>query len=277
MSKKNQSGRLTAQHKENLGAIGIFGEEAKYHDEEVGDVSKHTLDALRAKYPTLTFRARNTISKKEINEALKAIDKDLGQTLFLEDACIKPDGGVIEVLDDKGVWRIILVSEAKHQGKDIENIQRGIKVGKNNDQDFMVAGNAIERSHKNISEIANLMLNEAHFPYILFLEGSNFLTEDVTVQRPNGETITIHYNTGSLNRLDRLTASNYGMPINTNLCINKLVKSNSRTIMLQAASIYTQATGGHWNEEDMLEVMFEVAETSIKILATDLFNQLTMK
>ncbi len=97
------------------------------------------------------------------------------------------------------------------------------------------------------------------------------------LQRPNGETITIHYNTGSLNRLDRLTAANYGMPINTNLCINKFVKSNSRTIMLQAASIYTQATGGHWNEEDMLEVMFEVAETSIKILATDLFNQLTMK
>ena len=168
-----------------------------------------------------------------------------------------------------------MVSEAKHQGKDIENIQKGLKVGVNNDQDFMVAGNALERSHKNISEIANLMLKEAHFPYLLFLEGSNFLTEDITVRRPNGDLLTIHYNTGSLNRLDRLTSANYGMPINTNLCKNKFVKSNNRMIMLQATSIYTQGNGAHWKESDMLAVMLEIANTSIQVLASDLFKQLT--
>ena len=41
----------------------------------------------------------------------------------------------------------------------------------------MAAGNAIERSHKNIFEIANFMLSEAYFPYVIFLEGSNFLTQ----------------------------------------------------------------------------------------------------
>ena len=50
----------------------------------------------------------------------------------------------------------------------------------------MAAGNAIERSHKNISEIANFMLSESHFPYILFLEGSNFLTENILITRPDG-------------------------------------------------------------------------------------------
>ena len=42
----------------------------------------------------------------------------------------------------------------------------------------MAAGNAIERAYKNISEIANFMLAERYFPYILFLEGSNFLTPE---------------------------------------------------------------------------------------------------
>jgi len=42
------------------------------------------------------------------------------------------------------------VSEAKHQGKDIENIKKGKLVGKNNNQDLMAAGNAIERSHKKV-------------------------------------------------------------------------------------------------------------------------------
>ena len=62
----------------------------------------------------------------------------------------------------------MLVTEAKHQGKDIINIKNGILVGKTGSQDLMAAGNAIERSHKNISEIANFMLYESHFPYILF-------------------------------------------------------------------------------------------------------------
>ncbi|ODV35939.1 Type II restriction enzyme EcoRI [Microcystis aeruginosa NIES-98] len=55
----------------------------------------------------------------------------------------------------------------------------------------MAAGNAIERSHKNISEIANLMLSESHFPYVLFLEGSNFLTETISIKRPDGRVVTI--------------------------------------------------------------------------------------
>lgn len=139
----------------------------------------------------------------------------------------------------------------------------------------MAAGNAIERAYKNVSEIANFMLAEHHFPYIIFLEGSNFLTQNVTVTRPDGRKVTLVYNDGMLNRLDRLTASNYGMPINTNLCKNRFVKCNGATIMLQAASIYTKGEGGHWNGDDMFNVMYDVAKTSLKLLATDLFNQIT--
>lgn len=277
MATKNQSNRLTTQQKENLGAVGIFGEEAKTHDILVGDVSKKVIEKLEKEFPKLTFRYRTQISKEEINKALQEVDRELGQTLFVSESNIKPDGGLIEVKDDKGFWRVVLVSEAKHQGNDIENVQKGIKVGVRNDQDFMVAGNVIERSYKNIYEIANLMLKEAYFPYILFLDGSNFLTKDIVVTRPNGKKITIHYNIGSLNRLDRLTAANYGMPINTNLCKNKCVKSNNRMIMLQASSIYTQGNGGHWDEENMLSIMLEIAKISIQILATDLFEQITKK
>ncbi len=275
MARKNQSSRLTEQHKETQGVMGIFGEEAKSHDILVGEVSKKVILELKKDFPQLIFRYRTNISKTEINESLRKIDKELGQTLFVSESNIKPDGGLIEVKDDDGNWRVVLVSEAKHQGKDIENIQKGIKVGTKNDQDFMVAGNAIERSHKNISEIANFMLKESYFPYVLFLEGSNFLTQDISVKRPNGELVTIHYNSGSLNRLDRLTSANYGMPINTNLCKNKLIKSTNGIIMLQAASIYTQGNGGHWDEETMFSIMLEVAKTSIQALASDLFNQLT--
>lgn len=218
MSKKNQSKRLASQHKESKGVVGIFESEAKSHDITVGEISHFVIEQLEKEFPQLTFRYRKNVKKEEINEALKKIDPELGQTLFIPNSSIIPDGGIIEVKDDNGNWRIVLVSEAKHQGKDIENIKKGKLVGKDNNQDLMAAGNAIERSHKNISEIANLMLAESHFPYVLFLEGSNFLTETVSIKRPDGRVVRLEYNSGMLNRLDRLTSANYGMPINTNLC-----------------------------------------------------------
>src|SRR5690606_16306643 len=114
-------------------------------------------------------------------------------------------------------------------------------------------------------------------PYILFLEGSNFLTETISITRPDGRIVNLEYNSGMLNRLDRLTSANYGMPINTNLCKNKFVKHKDKTIMLQATSIYTQGNGGKWNAEEMFSVMIEVSKTSLKILGSDLFNQITEK
>ena len=275
MSKKNQSRRLTNQHKRSRGVVGIFGCEAKSHDAEVSKVAVLVLDLLKRDFPLLEFRHRKSVSKKEINETLRRIDNELGQTLFLLDASIKPDGGIIEVKDDSGNWRVILVSEAKHQGKDIENIEAGKLVGKKKNQDLMSAGNAIERAHKNISEIANFMLAESHFPYVLFLEGSNFLTHDIVVTRPDGRKVTLTYNSGELNRLDRLTAANYGMPINTNLCKNKFVKREDSCLMLQAASIYTQGDGRRWQEPDMADVMVEIAKTSLQMLGRDLFRQLS--
>ena len=275
MAKKNQSNRLTTQHKESNGVVGIFGEEAKLHDIVIGEISHQVIEQLQKDFPKLTFRYRTSITKQEINEALQKVDAELGQTLFVSNSNIIPDGGVIEVQDDNNEWRIVLVSEAKHQGKDIDNIKKGIQVGTKGDQDLMAAGNAIERSHKNIAEIANLMLGESHFPYVLFLEGSNFLTETISITRPDGRVVTLEYNSGMLNRLDRLTAANYGMPINTNLCENKFVVHKDKTIMLQATSIYTQGTGERWKANEIFEIMLDISKTSLRILGSDLFKQLT--
>lgn len=275
MAKKNQSKRLTNQHKESQGVVGIFGNKAKSHDITVGKISHLIIKQLKKEFPQLTFRYRTTIKKEEINKALKKIDPELGQTLFVPNSSIIPDGGIIEVKDDNGDWRVLLVTEAKHQGKDIENIRKGILVGKSNNQDLMAAGNAIERSHKNISEIANFMLYESHFPYILFLEGSNFLTKTISIKRPDGRVVTLDYNSGMLNRLDRLTAANYGMPINTNLCKNKFVKHKDKTIMLQAASIYTQGDGKKWNGKEMFDIMIDVSKTSLQVLGSAIFKQIT--
>lgn len=148
MKGKQRSDRLTMQQKATDGVIGIFDENAQRHDKEVYNTSIVTMARLEKEFPMLKFRYRSELSKQEINEALQKIDKSLGQTLFVSNARIKPDGGIIEVKDDYDNWRVVVVSEAKYQGKDIENIRLGKLVGKNNDQVLMAAGNAIERAQK---------------------------------------------------------------------------------------------------------------------------------
>ncbi len=235
------------------------------------------MQKLEDEFNGLSFRHRASITKREINSVLQGLDSELGRTLFIQNSKIKPDGGIIEVKDDERNWRVILITEAKYQRKDIENIQKGILVGKDSNQDLMQAGNAIERAYKNIAEMANFMLKELHFPYILFLEGSNFLTQTISVKRPDGRVVTLEYNSGVLNRLDKLTAANYGMPINQNLCKNKFIPYRDRTIMLQATSIYMQGDGQRRNLNKMFEVMFEVAKTSLRVLGSSLFNQIVGK
>ncbi len=121
------------------------------------------------------------------------------------------------------------------------------------------------------------MLSESHFPYVLFLEGSNFLTETISIKRPDERIVTLEYNSGMLNRLDRLTSANYGMPINTNLCKNKFVKRTDKTIMLQATSIYTQGDGEKWEAKKMFDIMVEVSKTSLQILGSEIFKQITKR
>jgi type II restriction enzyme len=261
---KKQTDRLSIQHVKSKGPKGIFGKSAQQHDFSVNDVSKMAFETLRKEFPELEFRHREQIEKNEINKKLNDVDPRLGVTIFVGKSAIKPDGGIIEVKDNEDEWRIVLVSEAKHQGKDIENISEGILVGKNKDQDIMVAGNAIERSHKNINEIRNIMVDEKHFPYVLFLQGSNFLTESIFVKRPDGREVELRHDVGSLNRIDRLTAANYSLPINQNSCENIFISINNQMVMLQAVSIYTKATP--WTVEEMLPIMIDIAKTSLRII-----------
>lgn len=262
--KKKQTDRLSIEKVRGKGSEEIFSKNAKKHESSVNNFSKVVFETLKNDFPNLEFRFRDSIEKKEINEKLNSVDSRLGVTIFIAKASIKPDGGIIEVKDKNEKWRIVLVCEAKHQGKDIENIRKGILVGKNNNQALMIAGNAIERSHKNINEMRNMMIDEKHFPYILFLQGSNFLTEPITVTKPDGTTIVLEPDNGSLNRIDRLTASNYSLPINQNSCENILITIDGKSIMLQAVSIYTKAT--EWSMEEMLPIMMEISKTSLRIL-----------
>lgn len=265
---KGQALRLSVQQELGGGPLSIFGEAAQKHDLSIREVTAGVLTKLAEEFPNLEFRQRTSLTKKEINEKLRSFDPRLGKALFVESASIRPDGGITEVRDRHGKWRIVLVGESKHQGNDVEMILAGILQGKNKDQDFMAAGNAIERMHKNVLELRNYMLDEKHFPYVVFLQGSNFATESFEVTRPDGRVVKVVHDSGLLNRIDRVTASSLSREINQNYCENIIVKAGDFDHMFQIASLYCKAAP--WTAGEMAKVMLDVAKTSLKIIADDL-------
>jgi len=161
---KGQALRLGIQQELGGGPLSIFGEAAQKHDLSIRVVTAGVLSVLAEQFPNLEFRQRDSLSKQEIHQKLSGLDPRLGQALFVTSSSIRPDGAITEVKDRSGRWRVILVGESKHQGNDIEKIVAGVKQGKNKDQDFMVAGNAIERVHKNILESATSCLTRNTSP-----------------------------------------------------------------------------------------------------------------
>jgi type II restriction enzyme len=265
---KGQALRLGIQQELGGGPLSIFGAAAQKHDLSIREVTAGVLTKLAEEFPNLEFRQRTSLSKKEINEKLQSFDPRLGKALFVASASIRPDGAITEVMDQHGKWRIILVGESKHQGNDVEKILAGILQGKNKDQDFMAAGNAIERMHKNVLELRNYMLDEKHFPYVVFLQGSNFATESFDVIRPDGRVVRVVHDSGLLNRIDRVTASSLSRAINQNYCENIIVKAGGFDHRLQIASLYCKHEP--WKAGEMAEVMLDVARTSLKLIDGDL-------
>lgn len=267
---KGQVGRLSKQHRLSGGVSGIFGLDARAHDISTKEATILVKKKLEDEYPNLKFRIRKILQKSEIHEALNKIDSRLGVELFVDTANIQPDGGILEVLDNKNNWRVILVSEAKHQGNDVENILNGYRtpIMEQKNQYIMPAGNAIERVHKNIQELKNYMLNEQHFPYVVLLKGSNFSVGSTQHQWPNGPLIEIASTDSMINRIDRVNTANYGLPINHNYCENIYINTNGVSLMLQITSIYAQLQ--EYTNEQILNITYDMALTSLAIIAHDL-------
>lgn len=267
---KGQANRLSVQHLKGGGVVGIFGEEAQKHDADIREVAKLILKGLTESLPHLRFRLRTSLRKDEIHKKMQDLDARLGVKLFVPTASIQPDGRVLEVLDKDGNWRVVLVGESKHQGNDVQNVATGTRTPKmeSKGQYIMPAGNAIERVHKNIQELKNFMLGEKHFPYVVFLQGSNFAIEQVDAVWPDGTKVPISPSDSMVNRIDRVTAANYGMEINRNYCENIVVEHPFGQMMLQVASIYSQCD--HFEPKEMFKIMWDTAITSLDVLADDL-------
>jgi type II restriction enzyme len=141
---------------------------------------------------------------------------------------MKPDGGILSILDHEKRPHPILISEVKNQGTNKKRVAEGLKK--------QAKGNAIERLGKNLIGFRAVMLAEGIMPFVCFGYGDDF---------EHGSYI-----------LDRvLTMAMFG-PLNRISVVNE-----GDAGQFDRGSFFFREE--RWTEREMADVLYAVAERSI--------------
>lgn len=162
---------------------------------------------------------------KDIVDSLRIEHIEVEFTYKFVNSSMRPDGGILSILDNQGNGYPILITEVKNQGtNDLRELEGKPKQAK---------GNAIERLGKNVIGFRTALLKESIFPFVCFGDGCDFSENSSILDRVItiamfGKLNTIHlHNQGQFNR----------------------------------GSFYFRVP--LWTEQDMLPIMQEIAERSI--------------
>jgi type II restriction enzyme len=94
---------------------------------------------------------------------------------YFETSSMRPDGGILSILDNKKRKYPILITEVKNQGTNDLRLKEGkLKQAK---------GNAIERLGKNVIGFRTALLHESIFPFICFGDGCDFAPDSSILDR----------------------------------------------------------------------------------------------
>lgn len=138
---------------------------------------------------------------KYIVENLRRNYPDDDFSYYFDTSSIRPDGGILSLLDTDGKKYPILISEVKNQGTNDLRIQEGLKV--------QAKGNAIERLGKNVIGLRTALVHETIFPFVCFGYGCDFAETSSILDRVGtiamfGKLNTTHlHNSGDSGRLNR--------------------------------------------------------------------------
>ncbi len=182
---------------------------------------------------------------------------------------VSPDGGICFIESKDGFKHIILVSEAKHQGRHdgytpisdsgwAKECQKNKKLDPNTpieNRPKQANGNAIERAFKNSNTFQGLTSIYGYFPYVVFCDGFDFRTkQDYSLF--SHQKYAAKYNIDSTIRM-RLVSGNYFMPLN-----NSYVSGAKRGFStVYPASIYARME--KWTHQEMVDVFADVMRKSI--------------
>ncbi|WP_419919128.1 EcoRI family type II restriction endonuclease [Candidatus Poriferisocius sp.] len=147
---------------------------SKKQETDLGVALKNVVDRLSENFKV---RLEHTAQWKlvDIVSLLRSSFTDIEFYYHFDTSAMKPDGGILSILDSEGTARPILITEVKNQGTNDLRTAEG--------KPRQAKGNAIERLGKNVIGFRTAMMNESIVPFICFGYGCDFADESSILDR----------------------------------------------------------------------------------------------
>ena len=123
-------------------------------------------ERLKEKFPGITLGLETRWFLSTVAANLQDNFPEVEFHVYYESSSMKPDGGILSLLDEGKNAYPILIAEKKNQGTNHLRIAEGKKK--------QPKGNAIERLGKNVIGFRTALLNESIFPFVCFGDGCDF-------------------------------------------------------------------------------------------------------
>lgn len=206
----------------------VINKKSKLQEQELTRAIKQVCLHLSEKFPNIKLSHEHQWLLSTVIDSLKKSYKNVDFHYFHDSSSMRPDGGILSIVDKNGIKHPILIAEKKNQGtNDLRSLE-----GKNK----QAKGNAIERLGKNVIGFRTALLNESIFPFVCFGDGCDF-SEDSSI-------------------LDRVvTIAMFGK-------LNKeYLHADGADGRFNRGSFYFRVK--EWSEEEMLEHCYSIAEKSV--------------
>jgi type II restriction enzyme len=197
---------------------------SKQQETALGKALKKVVARLQKDFGLQLHHAKTA----KLADILSGLEADFPEVPFGKvrpDTNMKPDGGILSVVDRDGRRHAILIVEVKNQGTNVERVAEGL--------DEQAKGNAIERLGKNVIGFRTMLLTEGIMPFVCFGYGCDFAKGSSILDR-----VVTMAMFGSLNEISLFNVG-----------------------MFNRGSFYFQEK--KWSVKKMEEVMYEVASRSI--------------
>jgi len=94
---------------------------------------------------------------------------------YFSRSSMRPDGGILSIVDKINNQYPILITEVKNQGTNVQRLAEG--------KPKQAKGNAIERLGKNVIGFRTAFMKESIFPFICFGDGCDFSDDSTIIDR----------------------------------------------------------------------------------------------
>ncbi len=158
MANKNELRRLRTNT--------VINHKSKKQEKKLDRALRKVETRLQEEFPSITLKHETQWNLSKIVGRLSKSFSDVDFHYMFNSSSMRPDGGILSLLDKDGNSYPILISEKKNQGTNDARAKEGKKK--------QARGNAIERLGKNVIGFRTALKTEAIFPFVCFGDGCDF-------------------------------------------------------------------------------------------------------